>query len=95
MIKVEAYHKKSVVSVDNSNKLIIANLEIWVILILSLISEAADEPSMSLRCSEYSNSERQIMILLRELFRFQSLYRIRLHPASLTVKYKDPSCGIF
>ena len=93
MIKVEAYHKKSVVSVDNSNKLIIANLEIWVI--LSLISEAADEPSMSLRCSEYSNSERQIMILLRELFRFQSLYRTRLHSASLTVKYKDPSCGIF
>ena len=85
MIKVEAYHKKSVVSVDNSNKLIIANL----------ISEAADEPSMSLRCSEYSNSERQIMILLRELFRFQSLYRTRLHSASLTVKYKDPSCGIF
>ena len=93
MIKVEAYHKKSVVSVDNSNKLIIANLEKCVI--LSLLSEAADEPSMSLRCSEYSNSERQIMILLRELFRFQSLYRTRLHSASLTVKYKDPSCGIF
>ena len=74
MIKVEAYHKKSVVSVDNSNKLIIANLEKCVI--LSLLSEAADEPSMSLRCSEYSNSERQIMILLRGLFRFQSLYRI-------------------
>ena len=67
MIKVEAYHKKSVVSVDNSNKLIIANLEKCVI--LSLLSEAADEPSMSLRCSEYSNSESQTL----GLFRFQSL----------------------
>ena len=66
MIKVEAYHKKSVVRGDNSNKLIIANLENSV---LSLIIEAADEPSISLRCSEYSNSESQTL----GLFRFQSL----------------------
>ena len=59
MIKVEAYHKKRVVSDDNSNKLNIANLEKCVFF---LISEAADEPSMSLRCSEYSNSERQTFI---------------------------------
>ena len=67
MIKVEAYHKKSVVSDDNSNKLNIANFEKCV---LSLIFEAAEEPSISLRCSEYSNSENQHLLFREGFFRF-------------------------